>query len=130
MSLTDLTDDLPARLMREEHAGWEAIREGRAAGYFGTKLTADAATISPEGVLDRRETIQSLHASSWDHFELHEPRLVRLGDHAGVLAYRAIVKKGDDVYEAWLSTTYLWQDGGWKIASRQETPLQWSAPSI
>jgi hypothetical protein len=130
MSLTDLTDDLPARLMREEHAGWEAIREGRAAGYFGSKLTADAAMISPEGVLDRRETIQSLHASSWDHFELHEPRLVRLGNHAGVLAYRAVVKDGDDVYEAWLSTTYLWQDGGWKIAARQETPLEWSAPSI
>ncbi len=130
MTFTDLTDDLPARLLREEHAGWEAIRDGRAAAYFGSKLTADAAMVLPEGVLDRRETIQSLHASSWDHFELHEPRLVRLGDHAGVLAYRAVVKEGDDVYEAWLSTTYLWQDGGWKIAARQETPLEWSAPSI
>jgi hypothetical protein len=55
---------------------------------------------------------------------------VRLGEHAGVLAYRAVVTEGDDVYEAWVTTTYLWQDGGWKVAARQETPLRWSSPSI
>ena len=130
MTLSDLTDDLPARLLREEHAGWEAMREGRAVAYFGRKLTADAAMVLPEGVLDRHETIQSLHASSWDRFELHEPRLIRLGDHAGVLVCRAVVFDGDEVYEAWVSTTYLWQDGGWKVAARQETPLRWSAPDI
>jgi Domain of unknown function (DUF4440) len=130
MSFTDLTDDLPARLFREEYAGWEAMRDGRAAAYFGSKLTSDAAMVLPEGVLDRHETIQSLHASSWDAFELHEPRLVRLGDHAGVLVCRAVVTAGEDVYEAWISTTYLWQDGGWKVATRQEIPLRWSAPDI
>jgi Domain of unknown function (DUF4440) len=130
MSLSDLTDDLPARLMREERAGWEAIRDGRAASYFGSKLTADAAMVLPEGVLDRRETIQSLHAASWDSFELHDPRLVRLGDHSGVLVSRAVVTSGDDVYEAWISTTYVWQDGGWKVAARHEIPLHWSAPDI
>ena len=130
MTLSDLTDDLPARLLREEHAGWEAMRDGRAVSYFGSKLTADAAMVLPEGVLDRRETVQSLHGSAWDRFELHEPRLIRLGDHAGVLVCRAVVTEGDEVYEAWVSTTYLWQDGGWKVAARQETPLRWSAPDI
>ncbi len=130
MSFTDLTDDLPARLFREEVAGWEAIRDGRAAAYFGGKLTPDATMVLPEGVLDRRETIQSLYSSSWDAFELHEPRLVRLGEHAGVLVSRAVVRSGDDVYEAWISTTYLWQDGGWKVAARHEIPLRWSAPDI
>jgi hypothetical protein len=123
MSLSDLTDDLPARLLREEHAGWEAVRTGRAASYYGTKMTADGAMIVPDGVLDRQQTISSLHEASWDHFELREPRLVRLGDHAGVLIYRAVVTEGDERYEAWMSTTYLWQDGGWKVVARQETPL-------
>jgi hypothetical protein len=123
MSFSDLTDDLPARLLREEHAGWEAIRDGRAGAYFGAKLTDDAAMVLPEGVLNRQEAIESLHASSWESFELREPRLVRLGEHAGVLVCRAVVTAREYVYEAWISTTYFWQDGGWKIAARQETPL-------
>jgi hypothetical protein len=130
MSFTDLTDDLPARLMREENAGWEAIRDGRGGAYFGAKLTDDAAMVLPEGVLNRQEAVESLHASSWDSFELHDPTLVRLGDHAGVLVCRATVTTGEDVYEAWISTTYLWRDGGWKIAARHEIPLRWSAPDI
>ncbi|MFC0680445.1 DUF4440 domain-containing protein [Lysobacter korlensis] len=123
MSLSDLTDDLPARLLREERAGWEALREGRGAAHYGRKMTTDGAMIVPGAVLDRQQTVESLRDSGWDDFELHEPRLVRLGDHAGVLVYRAVATRGDVRYEAWMSTTYLWQDGGWKVAAHQQTPV-------
>jgi hypothetical protein len=123
MSLSDLTDDLPARLYREEGTGWEALRDGRGAAYYGRKMTADGVMVVPGTVLDRQQAIDSLRDSAWDDFELHEPRLVRLGEHAGTLVYRAVATRGDSRYEAWMSTTYLWQDGGWKVAAHQQTPV-------
>jgi hypothetical protein len=123
MSLSDLTDDLPARLLREERAGWEALKAGRGASHYGRKMTADGAMVVPGSVLDRQQTVQSLRDSRWDGFELHEPRLVRLGEHAGVLIYRAVATRGDDRYEALISTTYIWDNGGWKVAAHQQTPL-------
>jgi hypothetical protein len=123
MSLSDLTDDLSARLLREEHAGWEALRDGRGAAHYARKMTPDGAMVAAGVTLDRDQTVESLKGSSWDSFELHEPRLIRLGDHSGVLVYRAVTMRGANRFEAWMSSTYVWQDGGWKVALHQQTPV-------
>ena len=55
-------------------------------------------------------------------YELHEPAVIRLGDRAGIVVYRAVARRGDDSVNLRMSTTYLYADGAWHVAAHQQTP--------
>ena len=56
--MTAITDDLPARLLTEEHAGWQAIIAGRGGSYFQRLMTQDALLLIDEGIYgDRKSTV-------------------------------------------------------------------------
>ncbi|GHD44956.1 nuclear transport factor 2 family protein [Mycetocola manganoxydans] len=121
--MTEITDDLPAILLREEHAGWKAILEGRGGEHYARAMTRDALMIV-EGAAIGRDGIAASFAGvdPWDSYEIHEPAIIRLGDRAGTVAYRAIARRGKDTVELRMSTTYLYGGGSWHIALHQQTP--------
>jgi hypothetical protein len=124
--MTVITDDLPARLLHEAHEGWRAILAGRGGDYYQRTMTADALLILPGAVLGRDQVRAALSAAApLDRYELHEPAVIRLGEHAGVLVYRSTTWRGDTSTDQQMSTTYLFDEsnGGWSIAAHQESPV-------
>ena len=121
--MTEITDDLPARLLHEEHAGWRAILAGRGGAHYARAMTRDGIMIVEGAVLGRDDMMKSFAGTPpWDSYEIHEPAVVRLGDHAGILAYRAVARRGDETANLRMSTTYLYDDGAWHVAAHQQTP--------
>ena len=124
--MTVITDDLPARLLHEAHEGWRAILAGKGGDYFQRTMTGDALLILPGQVVDRDHVRAALAAAGpLDRYELHDPAVIRVGEHAGVLVYRSLAWRGDTVTELQTSTTYLFDEnnGGWSIAAHQESPV-------
>ena len=120
--MTEITDDLPARLMHEEHAGWRAIVEGRGGEHYQRAMTRDALMIVDGAAFGRDEVLTAMRsAPPWDEYHLHEPAVIRLGDRAGILVYRAEARRGDDTVNLRMSTTYLIEGGSWKVAAHQQT---------
>jgi len=55
--MTEITDDLPARLLHEEHAGWRAIVEGRGGEHYQRAMTRDALMVVEGAMLGRDEIL-------------------------------------------------------------------------
>jgi hypothetical protein len=120
--MTVITDDLPARLLHEEHEGWRAILAGHGGEHYARAMTRDALMVVEGAVLGRDDVIAAFRGTDpWDEYELHEPAVIRLGEHAGVLVYRALARRGDDRVDLRMSTTYLYEDGAWRVAAHQQT---------
>lgn len=121
--MTEITDDLPARLLHEEHEGWRAILEGRAGEYYRRAMTRDALMVVAGAVLDREAILHAFdQAPPWDDYELREPAVIRLGERAGILVYRVRARRGDEVADLRMSTSYHYDDGAWRVAAHQQTP--------
>ena len=72
--MTEITDDLPARLLHEEHAGWKAILDGHGGEHYQRAMTRDALMVVEGAVLGRDEVRAAFRsAPPWDSYELHEP---------------------------------------------------------
>ncbi|MDH6235271.1 hypothetical protein [Cryobacterium sp. CG_9.6] len=120
--MTAITDDLPARLLHEEHEGWQAIIAGQGADYFQRTMTQDALLVVPGGVISRNELSGGFALLDCDGYQLHEPAVIRLGNHGGIVVSRAVVRRGEETTQFFVSTTYVFHDGGWCIAAQQRTP--------
>ena len=121
--MTEITDDLPARLLHEEHAGWKAILDGRGGEHYQRAMTRDALMVVDGAMLGRDEILAAFRSTPpWESYELHEPAVIRLGDRAGMVVYRAVARRGDDTVNLRMSTTYLYADGAWHVAAHQQTP--------
>ena len=121
--MTEITDDLPAVLLREEHAGWKAILAGRGGEHYARSMTRDALMIVEGAVIGRDDIMSAFSGvAPWDFYEIHEPALIRLGDRCGIVVYRAVATRGDDAVELRMTTTYLYEDGSWRVAAHQQTP--------
>lgn len=123
--MTSITDDLPARLLHEEHAGWRALLEGSGGAFYQRAMTNDAVIIVSGAVIDRSGVIAAFDGvAPWDSYEIHEPRVVRLRDRDGILTYRVVARRGAEEVELQMSTTYVIEGGGWRIAAHQQTPVR------
>ena len=121
--MTEITDDLPARLLHEEHAGWKAILDGRGGEHYQRSMTRDALMVVEGAMLGRDEILAAFRSTPpWESYELHEPAVIRLGDRAGMVVYRAVARRGGDTVNLRMSTTYLYDDGAWHVAAHQQTP--------
>lgn len=105
----------------------EALAQGTGDDYRRA-LTDDAVVALPGmGLLDREGCAAALDASDatgWDRIEMHDPRLVALGDDAAAVAYRFDGTRGDFRYAALMTSAYVRRDGEWKLAVHQQTPLE------
>jgi hypothetical protein len=48
---------------------------------------------------------------------------VALGDDAAVVGYRGTATRDDQPYTALFNSTYVREDGDWKLAVHQQTPV-------
>ena len=122
--MTEITDDLPARLLHEEQAGWQAILAGRGGEYYRRTMTRDALLILPGRVITRDQVMAAFAAAApVDSYQLREPAVIRINDHAGILVYRLVAHRGETTTEVNAATTYVFADGGWCVAAHQQTAI-------
>jgi hypothetical protein len=76
------------------------------------------------GTLDKDATVASMaSATPWTEVDLHEVAIVPLGAAAAALTYRARATRGDEPYEAMVSSVYVRGDDGWQLAVHHQTPV-------
>lgn len=113
-------------LMDLEHAGWQALATGgdTAAAFYGDVLASEILMLLPGGMLidDRQIAIASMSGGPWDGFELTDVRVHDLGGDCAVVAYRADATRAGEGYAALVSSTYVREDGHWRLALHQQTP--------
>src|SRR3954447_26263147 len=87
-------------------------------------LTDDAVVVVPGAAISREQTAFAIDATpGWDEFEITDERVVELTDDSALLTYRWSSRRGDETYEALMSSFYVRQpDGTWKLALHQQTP--------
>jgi hypothetical protein len=116
------TDD-PLEL---ERAAWRALSgDGDPAVFYKEVLADDVLVLMPGGMVidDRERVIASMQGARWDGYELSDERVLRLGDGAEIVAYRAKARRGSTDYEALCNSTYLRHHGAWHLALHQQTPV-------
>ncbi len=110
-----------------ERAGWEALSAGgdAAASFYQDVLASKVLMLLPGGLRldDREEVINSMRGAPWDSFDLSDEQVLRLGREGAVLVYRASARRGGQEYQALVNSTYVLEDGRWRLALHQQTPL-------
>jgi hypothetical protein len=87
-------------------------------------LTDDAVVVVPGAAIDREQTAFAIDATpGWDEFEIEDERVVPLTDDSAILTYRWSSRRGDETYQALMSSVYVKRDGEWKLALHQQTPI-------
>jgi hypothetical protein len=88
-------------------------------------LTDDAVVVVPGAAITREQCAFAIDATpGWDSFEISSERVVQLTDESALLTYRWSSRRGDDTYEALMSSVYVKQPSGdWKLALHQQTPV-------
>jgi hypothetical protein len=123
-----MTDDaLTRELLELEHRGWESLRDGSGADFFGSLMTEDGVMVLANGsVADRAAVVEALRGSpAWARFELDSARVVAAGSDAAVLVYtaRAWREESAPPFAAAMTSTYARDGGGWRLAVYTQTPL-------
>lgn len=97
---------------------------GGSGAQYEARLAADALVVIRGQVLDKTETVAAMNASpGWDEFEFSDERAVEYDDTV-VLSYKFTGTRGDQRYEALLSSVYVsFDQSEWLMALHQQTPL-------
>jgi hypothetical protein len=113
-------------LLELEHQAWRALStDGEAAAdHYERRLADEVLVLLPGGLVidERQQVIDSMRGAPWDDFELTDERVLELGDQTAVMAYRATAKRAGRDYEALFTSTYVRDDGEWRLAVHQQTP--------
>lgn len=111
-------------LIELERQGWEALSSDYAAQFYDALMTEDAAMVLPIGVMDRSTALAGMDLQApWDEYELCDEDVVPVGPDAAAVVYRARAVRGDEPYEAIMSSTYVRTPGGWRLALHQQSPV-------
>lgn len=115
-------------LIELEKQGWRALSSEGEAGkdVYSSVLAEDAVMLFPGGILiDGKENIlESIGSQPWESFEIEDPRVIRLSEDAGVLAYKVSAQReGSDLYVALVSSIYVLDQGTWRLVFHQQTPV-------
>lgn len=114
-------------LLDLEHQGWQSLCDSTGAEFYGQLMTPDGVMVLAHGqVFDRQAVVDSLNdAPPWRRYEITDERLIRLSDDQAALVYigRAYRDSADAVFVALMSSVYTRQDGAWRLALYQQTPV-------
>jgi Domain of unknown function (DUF4440) len=116
--------DLEETLIAAEREGWTALTTADGGAYYREHLAANALMAFPFGVIDRDQAIEAIEsAPPWAEFELRDPRVVALTDASGVVVYSVVARRdGEGPYSAVVSSAFVREGGGWRLAFHQQTP--------
>lgn len=112
-------------LLALEKAGWNSLTNQTGGTFYGGMMTDNGVMILVNGMVMDRDTVAGglNQAPPWDSYEITEPRLVPLNDTAATLIYRSTSRRGDNTFEALMSSTYVLIDGSPKLAVYQQTTI-------
>lgn len=114
-------------LLDLEHQGWQSLCDSTGADFYGRIMTKDGVMVLAHGqVLDRQAVVDSLNdAPPWRRYDIADPRLIPLGDDVRILVYtgRAYRDAEEPAFVALMSSVYTRQDGSWRLALYQQTPV-------
>lgn len=114
-------------LLSLEHAGWDALCEGRGGRFYGDLLTEHAVMVLVNGmVLDRDAVAPVLNESPpWSAYRLDDARLVPTGTDAAALVYTATASRDGEPgpFTALMSSHYRWLDGRIRMTLYQQTAI-------
>jgi hypothetical protein len=114
-------------LLQLEHDAWRALSTGgeTAAEFYDQVLASEVLMLLPGGLVidDRRAAVDSMRGTPWNEFALSDERVFELDERCVVVAYRATAKRPGQYYEALLNSTYVRENGAWKLALHQQTSL-------
>jgi Domain of unknown function (DUF4440) len=114
-------------LIELEHSAWQALSSSgdAASKFYEDTLASRVLMLLPGGMVidDRNQVIDSMRGDPWDEFELADERVLPLSDDSAVVAYRGRARRGDMNYEALFNSTYVRENGSWRLALHQQTPV-------
>ncbi len=114
-------------LLDLERAAWEALSSSgdAATAFYDRVLAADVLMLLPGGMVidDRDAVIESMVGPPWSSYELSEERVIGLTAASGVVAYRGRAVRDDSEYSALFASTYVQENGQWRLAVHQQTPV-------
>lgn len=114
-------------LLSLERAAWDALSTSgeAAATFYENVLASDVLMLLPGGMVidDRTVVVDSMRGTPWSSYELSEERVHELTDATAVVAYRGAAVRGGQEYVALFNSTYVKQDGSWRLAVHQQTPI-------
>jgi hypothetical protein len=111
-------------LLELERAAWKALSTSgeEAAAFYEERLAERVLMMFPGDLAidDRDRVIESMQGPPWAWFEVTDERVLPLGNDAAVVAYKATAhREGSDC----CSSTYVRENGDWKLALHQQTPV-------
>jgi hypothetical protein len=71
---------------------------------------------------DRDAALSSMQGPPWSSFELTDERVLPLTGASAVVVYRASAVRDGTGYTALCNSTYVREDGSWRLALHQQTP--------
>ncbi len=118
-------------LLELEHAGWRSLCEGTGAAFYGSVMTEDGVMVLAHGfTLDRAAVAASLEdAPAWSGYTIDDARVVAVGGEGRALVYRGRAwREGEEArFDALMSSVYVRDGDGWRLAVYQQTPVPQSA---
>jgi ketosteroid isomerase-like protein len=111
--------------LRETLLALERALGGGDGDAYRAHLTDDAVVVVPGAAITREQTAHAIDATpGWDDFEITDDRLIELTPDSALITYRWRSSRGDETYEALMTSVYVKQPGGeWKLALHQQTPV-------
>jgi hypothetical protein len=123
MAETELTREL----LELEHRGWASLSDGTGDDFYGSLMTEDGVMVLANGAIaDRAAVIEALRGSPpWQRLEIESARVVAGGPDAAVLVYtaRAWRDESEDPFVGAMTSTYVRDGEGWRLAVYTQTPL-------
>ena len=118
-------ETLQQTLVSLEEQGWQALSQGTGADFYERNLADHALMVFPFGVLTREQSIEAIKAAPpWASFRIEDPQVVGLTDDSAILTYRATAQRaGQEPYSALMTTVFVKNEGTWKAAFHQQTPV-------
>lgn len=114
-------------LLTLEHEGWDSLCTGNGGSFYGRTMTRDGIMVLSHGqALGRDEVIASLAAAPpWESYDIAGAKLITLTSTSAILTYTGSAQRtGDTIpFRALMSTVYVHEDGRWRIALYQQTPI-------
>lgn len=107
-------------LLTRERQFWQAGGDGE---FYRRHFADDGQCVFAFGVLDKAATVASMESSQpWSSFEFDDVTIIELTSEAAAVTYAAQATRGDDAYEAMVSSVYARRDGQWQLVLHHQTP--------
>lgn len=108
-----------------ERAGWDALCDGTGSEFYGRVMADDGLMVLANGsVMTRGDVVRALAESPrWTDYEIADLRLVGLGDGADGIVYRGTARREDLELVCMMSSVYVRDVRGWRLALYQQTPI-------